>query len=159
MKKKKNHNQPAPGLDGRAEEAHLICLLTDGSQITHSGPPASPCWNGVAAHGGVGEAAQAEEEMIVIEYEMSIARNELAIQVVGRCLRSTRSSAPRRRGFSARFLWCCGDEKFVWCRAVQQMTNDPDAFIYNNLTHAPVGLQTRILATQLVHALVRLGKR
>ncbi len=29
------------GLDRRAEEADLICLLTDGSPITHSHPPAS----------------------------------------------------------------------------------------------------------------------
>lgn len=30
-----------PDLDGRAEEADLICLLADGSPITHSHPPAS----------------------------------------------------------------------------------------------------------------------
>lgn len=35
----------------------------------------------MAAHSEVGEGAQAEEEMIVIEYEMSITWNEQAIQV------------------------------------------------------------------------------
>lgn len=32
---------PELDLDRRAEEADLICLLTDGSPITHSNPPAS----------------------------------------------------------------------------------------------------------------------
>lgn len=40
-----------------------------------------PCWNGTAAHREVGEVAQAEEGMIVIEYEMLITSNELTIQV------------------------------------------------------------------------------
>lgn len=71
------------GLDRRAEEADLICLLTDGSP-DHTQPPAcQPCWNGVAAHDEVGEGAQAGEEMIVIEYEMSIIWNEHAIRVGG----------------------------------------------------------------------------
>lgn len=71
------------GLDRRAEEADLICLLTDGSP-DHTQPPACQlCWNGVAAHDEVGEGAQAEEEMIVIEYEMSIIWNEHAIRVGG----------------------------------------------------------------------------
>lgn len=73
-----------PGLDSRAEEADLICLLTDGSP-DHTQPPArQPCWDGVAAHDEVGEGAQAEEEMIVIEYEMSITWNERALRVGGR---------------------------------------------------------------------------
>ena len=46
----------------------------------HTEPRAcQPCWNGVAAHSEVGEGAQAEEEMIVIEYEMSITWNELSL--------------------------------------------------------------------------------
>lgn len=70
-----------PDLDGRAEEADLICLLTDGS-TDHTQPPACQRrWNGVAAHGEVGEGAQTEEEMIVIEYDLSIIWNEHAIQV------------------------------------------------------------------------------
>lgn len=68
-----------PGQESRGSRPNLPAnrWLPD-----HTQPPAcQPCWNGVAAHGEVGEGAQAEEEMIVIEYEMSITWNERATQV------------------------------------------------------------------------------
>lgn len=70
---------PGPGQESRGSRPNLPAnrWLPDHTQQS----ACQPCWNGVAAHGGVGEAAQAEEDMIVIEYEMSITWNELAIQV------------------------------------------------------------------------------
>lgn len=68
-----------PGQDSRGSRPNLPASrwLPD-----HTQPPAcQPCWNGAAAHREVGEGVQAEEEMIVIEYEMSISWNEQAIRV------------------------------------------------------------------------------
>lgn len=114
---------PELDLDSRAEEADLICLLTDGSPDHTQQPACQPCWNGVAAHGEVGEGTQAEEEMIVIEYEMSITWNEHTVEV-GRGLVDWLSYLGHKQRFFLRDSCSClslFNKLLSWMALIQTM--------------------------------------